>query len=100
MKNLDTKSLILITQKGLHYLQRYASFLFIIGVLLIYTFLVLRINALANVSPTDEAIAEKANTVKRLKLDQTSIDKIEQLEDQNVGVQSIFDKARTNPFQD
>lgn len=100
MKDLDIKQLGTLARNTVAKLQRYAAFIFIISVLLIYAFLVLRISVLSQAEPSEEAIAEKSNTVKRLKIDQKAIDKIEQLEDQNIGVQSLFESARDNPFQD
>ena len=100
MKNLDIKQLGTIIRNALSGAQRYASFIFIISILLIYAFLVVRISVLSQASPSEDAIAEQSNTIKRLKLDETSIQKIEQLEGQNVEVKSIFEKARDNPFQD
>ena len=80
-------------------LKIYASFLAVVIILLIYSFLVYRVSVLSQVEPDDTAVAEKF-TAKRLKIDQNSVDKLEQLEDQNVGVQSLFESARENPFQD
>jgi hypothetical protein len=100
MKNLDIKQLTTIVRNVLSGAQRYTSFIFIISILLIYAFLIVRISVLSQASPSEDAIAEQSNTIKRLKLDETSIVKIEQLEGQNVEVKSIFEKARDNPFQD
>lgn len=80
-------------------LSKYSSFIFIISVLLIYTFLVFRIGTLSQAEPDPSAVTEKANTVRRLKLDQGEIAKIQQLEDQNIAVKSLFESARDNPFQ-
>ncbi len=100
MKNLDIKQLGSIIRSALSRMQGYATFIFIISILLIYAFLIVRISALSQATPNEDAIAEQSNTIKRLKLDETSIKKIEELESQNVGVQSIFETARDNPFQD
>lgn len=100
MNNLDVKQLGTVAKNIITKLQRYATFIFIISILLIYAFLVFRISMLSQAEPSEDAIAEQSKTIKRLKLDQTSIDKIQQLEDQNIGVQSLFKSARDNPFQD
>ncbi len=99
MKNIDIKQLTVLGQKAAGMAQRYASFIFILSILFIYVFLVFRVGMLAQAEPSEDAVAEKANTVKRLKLDQPSIDKIQQLQDQNIGVKSLFESARDNPFQ-
>ncbi len=99
MKNLDIKQLG-TTFKGLFgKLQTYAGFIFIITILLIYSFLVFRISQLSQAEP-DEAVIAEQQRIKRLKIDQNALTKIQQLEDQNVGVQALFESARDNPFQD
>lgn len=99
-KNIDVKQITAGLRGLFAKLQRYAGFLFVVSVLLIYSFLVLRISLLSDPKADEAAVAEQIDTVKRLKVDQSSIDRIEQLEDQNVGVQSLFEEARDNPFQD
>lgn len=99
MKNLNLKQITNTIKTALSKLQRYSTFMFIISILLIYAFLIVRISVLSQTEPSEEAVAEQSNTIKRLKIDQASIDKIKQLEDQNIGVQSLFEEARDNPFQ-
>ena len=98
--NLDPKKLLARAKDFLNKFKKYSGFAFIVTVLLIYSFLVLRIGILSQAEPSEDAIAEQQNTIKRLKIDQNSIDKINELEDQNIGVQSLFEAARDNPFQD
>jgi len=66
----------------------------------VYSFIVFRINSLITAEPTDEQIIEKLQTVQRPKIDQVSIDKINQLSDNSVEVKAIFKEARQNPFQE
>lgn len=100
MKNLEVNQLVPALKSTFSKLRRYSTFIFIMSILLIYGFLIVRISVLSQAEPTESAIQEQTNTLKRLKIDQSSIEKIEQLEDQNVGVQSLFETARDNPFQD
>lgn len=81
------------------FVSRYAGFCFIILITLLYCFFVIRINSLAKAEPSDQDVQQTSST-KRLKIDQDAVDKIQQLEDQNVRVQSLFEEARDNPFQD
>lgn len=99
-KNIEVKQIVKSLKQSLTVLQRYAWFLFIVGILLLYSFLVARISMLSDPKPDEAAVTEQMNTVKRLKIDQSSINRIEELEDQNIGVQSLFEAARDNPFQD
>ncbi len=100
MKNIDMKQLATYARLALDKLRRYSTFIFIITILLIYAFLIVRINILTQAEPDDSTITEQSNTVKRLKIDQNSIDKIEELEDQSIEVKSLFKDARDNPFKE
>lgn len=78
----------------------HAKVIFILTIISLSGFLIFEINRLTAKEPTSEQISEQLETIKRLKIDQDTIDKIEQLEDQNIAVQSLFQAARDNPFQD
>lgn len=80
--------------------RRYLLIIFIIIFALIYGFLVFRVNSLNRLEPTDEALTEKLSATKRPKINQDDIDKIQQLQDNSVEVQSLFNQARNNPFQE
>jgi hypothetical protein len=84
----------------LGFLKRYLKFIFIVVLLGIFSFLVFRINQYSRAEPTEDAVAEKLQTAKRPKVDQAVLDKIQQLQDQNVQVHSLFDAARNNPFNE
>ena len=93
LKDIPTK----LAPVGL-FLRRYVVLIFILAFLAIYGFLVIRINMLSSAEPDDDAITEKLTSVQQTKIDQTSIDKITQLQEQNVEVQTLFQQARDNPF--
>ncbi len=81
-------------------LRRYKLFIFIIILLLIYSFLVFRINTLSSQEPNDDEVTAKLQTVARPRIDKTAVTKIQQLQDNSVQVKSLFNKARNNPFQE
>lgn len=78
----------------------YASFIFFVGILLVYTFLVYRISQLTLSEPSEAEVTQQVQSTGRIRIDQQSIDKIQQLQDQNIQVQSLFESARDNPFKD
>lgn len=80
--------------------RRYIAIIFIVVLVSMYSFLVLRINSLASSEPSEEEVIEKLLTVKRLRIDQSAVDKISQLQDNNVSVKVLFDQFRDNPFQE
>ena len=65
-----------------------------------YSFIVLRINLLNRSEPTDDAVSEKLQSVQRPKIEPELLKKIQNLQDQNVEVQSLFKQARDNPFSE
>jgi len=84
----------------LAWLKRHRTLLGILAVLLIYGWLVFKIKTMTSREPTQGAIDEKLRTIKRPRIDQKTIDKIENLQDTNVDVQTLFKSARDNPFQE
>ena len=82
------------------FFKRNFVFIFIVLQLIILSFLVYRINQYNQTEPTEEAIQEKLQTVQRPRIDQSALDKIQQLQDQNVQVDSLFNQARNNPFNE
>ncbi len=80
--------------------RRYSTFIFIVSFLVIYSFLVFRINILNRREPTDSAITAKLQSVQRPRIDQSVLNKIQALQDQNVQVQALFKQARDNPFSE
>ncbi len=79
-------------------LSKYLVFIFIMTVMIIYGYLVFHINTLASQEPAEDAVAERLKTVSRPRIDEDTLTKIEQLEDQNIQVQTLFQQARDNPF--
>jgi hypothetical protein len=81
-------------------LTNYKLFIFAMFLLLLFGFLVFRINTLNNQAPSDEEVSAKLERVSSSYLDQSIVDKIEQLQDNSVEVKSLFDEARNNPFSE
>ena len=84
----------------INFVSKYKKFLFVLAILGTVLFLVIRINQLTTKEPTEAQISDKLQTVTRPKLDQSVLNRIQQLQDQNVEVKSLFDNARSNPFNE
>lgn len=101
MKKKQSKtSIVQQLQPVKRFVIRYKKFLFVMAVLIMAIFLVLRINYFSNTEPSQSAIDGQLKTVALPKFDQRVLDAIQKLQDQNVEVQSLFDKARQNPFNE
>jgi hypothetical protein len=97
--NLDLKSLSAQLPKALGALRKYVGFLFVLGLIVIYAFLAWRISVLGNAEPSANATAQTA-TAHVVKVDPEVLSKIQQLQDNSVNVKSLFNSARSNPFQE
>jgi hypothetical protein len=81
------------------FIARYAVILFIVFVALVFGFLTLRIANYSNHEPTEVQIEETLSSIKTVKLDEESIEKIEELQDRNINLESLFNNGRANPFE-
>jgi len=81
-------------------LKRYIPLIAVLISASLYGFLILSVNSLTATEPSEAAVLEKLQAVKRPKIDQDAINKIKSLEDSNIQVQSLFNQARNNPFQE
>jgi hypothetical protein len=82
------------------FIKRYLTFSVVLIFLVIYTFLTFRINVFSRREPGDSDVTTALKAVPRPKVDQATLDKIQQLQDQHVEVKSLFDQARSNPFSE
>lgn len=97
---LSIKGIKQSAEPALAFAQKYIRFLYFVFFISVCIFLVFQINRYAGVEPTDQEINDKLETIQRPHIDQDSITKIQQLQDQNVEVQSLFQQARDNPFSE
>ncbi len=82
--------------------KRIAHFRILICITLVviaYGFIILRINTLSNAQPNQSTIASQA-TSSEPHIDQATINKVKQLQDNSVNVQVLFNQSRQNPFHE
>lgn len=82
------------------YAEEYGTFLIIFAVLILFGFVFYRIGYFNNLEPSEASIDEKLLTVQRPKIDKSIVEKLENLEQQNIQVQALFNQARENPFRE
>lgn len=90
-----------ITQKARQILtlfQRNAAFIFIVLFLGIYIYLVNHIGSLITNEPTQSQVETQLKPISKLRIDQDAVNRMTELEAQNIEVKSLFDQARQNPF--
>lgn len=65
-----------------------------------YIFLLLHINALNSQKVPQNAIDAELQAVKRLNIDDESVQQMLKLTEENIEVKSLYEEARNNPFSE
>ena len=81
-------------------INRYKLVLFVLAIAIVYGYIVLTISTLSGAQPTQEQISAQYSPIRSAKIDQKVILQLEQLEDNSSSVRTLFDEARSNPFQE
>jgi hypothetical protein len=79
--------------------SRYIVIIFVICVALIFGFLTLKIANYSNDEPTDDQIEERLGALQTVRLNDDAVQKIKELQDQNISLDSLFNNGRDNPFE-
>lgn len=74
---------------------RYRLLIFILFLVALYGYLVMQINQATSVQPTSNT----PQTAQAAHIDPTLVKQLQQLQDNSVSVQALFNQARSNPFQ-
>jgi len=82
---------------GVH---RYKALLFFLVLSSLYGFILLRINDLSSAPPNQDDVTSAQGAVKQPKIPEATITRLQSLQDNSVRVQTIFNDARNNPFQE
>lgn len=85
----------------LRVVNKYRGLIFFLILASLYGFIIWRINTLSNAPPSQSDIAAaKQNAAATPKLDEASARAINSLKDNSVRVQTLFESARNNPFNE
>lgn len=95
---INLKSIQQAARKSLRILLRYSGTLFFVLVAVVYGFVLLRINTLSGVQPSDSDVSAQAKSSSVPNIDPKVIQQLESLKDNSTNVQSLFKQARDNPF--
>lgn len=85
-------------KKLLPVVAKHASFIIMLVVLMAYLFVVWRISQLAGAEPPAETADITTSAIP--KVDKNAINQIQALEKSNTQVHTLFNSARSNPFQE
>lgn len=99
MKKLDTSALKRF-EPVIQVLKKNRTFISILIVLAVFGFIVYRISYFNSAEPTDTAIDEQLKTSSRPRIDKAIVEKLVNLESDNIQVKSLFNQVRENPFSE
>lgn len=98
--DINLKSIKPALHKLLKFETRHAVFLVIMLILAVYLLTVWRIGKLATAEPSIEDQTKADSAGRLLRVDEDAIRQIQDLEQRNASVQSLFNEARKNPFRE
>lgn len=97
---LSTKLLVQQITDGLQGLRRYTVVFYFLFLALVYGFVLLKVSQLINVQPSDSDVNAQVQASATPHVDAATAAQLQGLNDNSVRVQSLFDQARSNPFQE
>ncbi len=80
-------------------INMYRGFIFFLVLTSLYGFIVWRINVLSSAPPSQADIDSAIQSVPRPKISDSTVKKLQSLEDNSIRVQTLFNEARQNPFE-
>lgn len=81
--------------------MQYKVFLFVLLVIVVYGYVSWRVYVLSNTTASQNPLSTTHSVmVNSPQIDQSTVNKIQQLQNNSVSVQALFNEARQNPFQE
>jgi hypothetical protein len=100
MTKINIPQLPPIVGSVLHQINRFKVVVFLVVVTGVYGYILLQISTLSNAQPSAEQISSQASQIKAAHIDKAVVSQLERLKDNSVSVQTLFNNARNNPFQE
>ena len=77
---------------------RYKVAVFLLFIVLLYGFVWLRINSYNRAQPSTTEVSSQVKAAEILHIDQNVLNQLQTLQNNSVSVQTLFNQARSNPF--
>jgi hypothetical protein len=81
-------------------ISRYKIILFVVFIAAVYGFVLFHLSQDNNAQPTDDQISAQTSPIATAHIDKTVVAQLEKLQDNSVSVNTLFQQARNNPFQE
>lgn len=78
----------------------YRSIIFLLVLASLYGFILWRINVLSSAPPSQADLSSAEKQASSPHISESVVQKIKSLQDNSVNVQTLFDQARNNPFNE
>ncbi len=80
-------------------LRKYLWVLLLCLIVALYAYLILKINGFANTAPSLAQVQSNLKSSSLPVINQNVVNQLNQLQNNSVSVQALFNQARSNPFQ-
>ena len=100
MKNMKLKSLPEMIRAFERGAGRYTVVFFVLLLAVVYGFVLYRVATLSSAQPSDSDVAAQVKASAVPHIDPNVVKDIQDLQDNSVNVQTLFNQARDNPFQE
>ena len=97
---IDPNAIKLQVYKILAQLRKYSPVLFLLLLAAVYGFVLFRASQLISAQPSDSDVSSQTQSAVTPHVDPAAVDQLQALQDNSVSVKSLFDQARSNPFQE
>ena len=97
---IDLKAIGPMARNAANATLRYTGIMFFVLVAAVYGFVLFRINTLSTAQPTNDDISAQTKTTAVPNIDPKVVQQIQALKDNSSNVQTLFEQARNNPFQE
>ncbi len=98
--NIDIHTFAKSFQKWFRVLNKYRNFIFFLLLTSLYGYIVWRINVLSTAPPSTADVTSAQQNVQLPRIPESTVQKLQGLQDNSVRVQTLFNAARQNPFQE
>ena len=98
MNNPSIQSIKAGIQSFINVLIRYRVVLFVTIVTVAIGFMLIRISAMATTEPTQNQKQEASASIKVVKINESTVEVIKQLQSRDIKIEALFEPGRYDPF--
>lgn len=99
-KNVSLEDLSKSANRAGIVVAKYRALIFFVVIASLYGFILWRINVLSNAPPSQADVSSAEKGTASPHVSDTVVQKLQSLQDNSVSVQSLFEQARNNPFNE